>query len=125
ELRGAPPGGVRIRRGGARADRRRRPRLRRRVRRAGAGLADAGSGPRPRGRLRRTRAREEGRLMAELTYLEAISDGLRTEMRRDESVFCLGEDIGAFGGAFKETDGFAAGFGSAGVLDTPLAESAI
>ena len=39
--------------------------------------------------------------MPELTYLEAISDGLRTEMRRDESVFCLGEDIGAFGGAFK------------------------
>src|SRR2546426_833 len=39
--------------------------------------------------------------MAELTYLEAISDGLRTEMRRDESVFCLGEDIGAFGGGFS------------------------
>ena len=63
--------------------------------------------------------------MAELTYLEAISDGLRTEMRRDESVFCLGEDIGAFGGAFKVTDGFAAEFGSERVLDTPLAENAI
>src|SRR5690348_9853207 len=46
-------------------------------------------------------------------------------MRRDESVFCLGEDIGAFGGAFKVTDGFAAEFGTDRVLDTPLAESAI
>jgi len=63
--------------------------------------------------------------MAELTYLEAISDGLRTEMRRDESVFCLGEDIGAFGGAFKVTDGFAEEFGAERVLDTPLAENAI
>ncbi|HXF31607.1 MAG TPA: alpha-ketoacid dehydrogenase subunit beta [Solirubrobacterales bacterium] len=63
--------------------------------------------------------------MAELTYLEAISDGLRTEMRRDESVFCLGEDIGAFGGAFKVTDGFAAEFGAERVLDMPLAENAI
>ncbi|HEU4736856.1 MAG TPA: alpha-ketoacid dehydrogenase subunit beta [Solirubrobacterales bacterium] len=63
--------------------------------------------------------------MAEMTYLEAISDALRTEMRRDESVFCLGEDIGAFGGAFKVTDGLAEEFGAERVLDTPLAESAI
>jgi pyruvate/2-oxoglutarate/acetoin dehydrogenase E1 component len=63
--------------------------------------------------------------MAEVTYLQAISDGLREEMRRDESVFCLGEDIGAFGGAFKVTDGFAAEFGTDRVLDTPLAENAI
>ncbi len=63
--------------------------------------------------------------MAEMTYLEAISDALRTEMRRDESVFCLGEDIGAFGGAFKVTDGFAEEFGADRVLDTPLAENAI
>ena len=63
--------------------------------------------------------------MAELTYLEAISDGLRTEMRRDESVFCLGEDIGAFGGAFKVTAGFAEEFGAERVLDMPLAENAI
>jgi pyruvate/2-oxoglutarate/acetoin dehydrogenase E1 component len=61
----------------------------------------------------------------ELTYLEAISDALRTEMRRDEAVFCLGEDIGAFGGAFKVTDGFMEEFGPARVLDTPLAENAI
>ncbi|MBS1861936.1 MAG: alpha-ketoacid dehydrogenase subunit beta [Actinobacteria bacterium] len=63
--------------------------------------------------------------MTEMTYLEAISDGLRTEMRRDESVFCLGEDIGAFGGAFKVTAGFAEEFGLERVLDMPLAENAI
>jgi pyruvate/2-oxoglutarate/acetoin dehydrogenase E1 component len=63
--------------------------------------------------------------MVELTYLQAISDGLREEMRRDESVFCLGEDIGAFGGAFKVTDGFVEEFGADRVLDTPLAENAI
>ena len=61
----------------------------------------------------------------EMTYLEAISDALREEMRRDESVFCLGEDIGAFGGAFKVTDGFAEEFGADRVLDTPLAENLI
>jgi pyruvate/2-oxoglutarate/acetoin dehydrogenase E1 component len=58
--------------------------------------------------------------MAEMTYLQAISDGLREEMRRDESVFCLGEDIGAFGGAFKVTDGFIEEFGADRVLDTPI-----
>jgi len=61
----------------------------------------------------------------ELTYLEAISDGLREEMRRDESVLCLGEDIGHFGGAFKVTDGFIEEFGADRVIDTPLAENAI
>ncbi len=63
--------------------------------------------------------------MAEMTYLQAISDGLREEMRRDDSVFCLGEDIGAFGGAFKVTDGFIEEFGADRVLDTPLAENMI
>ena len=63
--------------------------------------------------------------MGEMTYLQAISDGLREEMRRDESVFCLGEDIGAFGGAFKVTDGFIEEFGADRVLDTPLAENTI
>ncbi len=63
--------------------------------------------------------------MPELTYLEAISDGLREEMRHDDSVFCLGEDIGAFGGACKVTDGFVEEFGADRVWDTPLAESAI
>jgi pyruvate/2-oxoglutarate/acetoin dehydrogenase E1 component len=63
--------------------------------------------------------------MPEMTYLQAISDGLREEMRADESVFCLGEDIGAFGGAFKVTDGFIEEFGADRVWDTPLAENAI
>jgi pyruvate/2-oxoglutarate/acetoin dehydrogenase E1 component len=63
--------------------------------------------------------------MAEMTYLQAISDALREEMRRDEAVFCLGEDIGAFGGAFKVTDGFIEEFGAGRVLDTPLAENMI
>jgi pyruvate/2-oxoglutarate/acetoin dehydrogenase E1 component len=63
--------------------------------------------------------------VAEMTYLAAISDGLRYEMRRDETVFCLGEDIGAFGGAFKVTDGFIEEFGADRVLDTPLAENLI
>jgi pyruvate/2-oxoglutarate/acetoin dehydrogenase E1 component len=46
-------------------------------------------------------------------------------MRADDSVFCLGEDIGAFGGAFKVTDGFVEEFGADRVWDTPLAENAI
>jgi pyruvate/2-oxoglutarate/acetoin dehydrogenase E1 component len=61
----------------------------------------------------------------EMTYLEAISDALRFEMRRDESVFCLGEDVGPFGGAFKVTDGFVREFGEERCLDTPLAENSI
>ena len=63
--------------------------------------------------------------MPELTYLAAITDGLREEMRHDESVFCLGQDIGNFGGAFKVTDGLQAEFGAERVWDMPLAESAI
>jgi 2-oxoisovalerate dehydrogenase E1 component beta subunit len=63
--------------------------------------------------------------MATMTYLQAISDGLREEMRADERVFCMGEDIGVFGGAFKVTDGFIEEFGPDRVMDTPLAESAI
>jgi len=63
--------------------------------------------------------------MAEMTYLQAISDGLRAEMRRDERVFCMGEDIGVFGGAFKVTDGFHEEFGAQRVLDMPLAENLI
>src|ERR671922_80294 len=63
--------------------------------------------------------------MPEMTYLQAISDGLREEMRRDGSVLCMGEDVGAFGGAFKVTDGFIEEFGADRVLDTPLAENSI
>ena len=63
--------------------------------------------------------------MSELTYLRAISDGLRTEMRDDERVLLMGEDIGVYGGAFKVTDGFIEEFGADRVMDTPLAESGI
>jgi pyruvate/2-oxoglutarate/acetoin dehydrogenase E1 component len=63
--------------------------------------------------------------MAEKTYLQAISDGLRTEMRRDNRVFVLGEDVGVYGGAFKVTLGFQEEFGSWRVIDTPLSETAI
>ncbi len=63
--------------------------------------------------------------MSTMTYLQAISDGLREEMRADERVLLMGEDIGVFGGAFKVTDGFIEEFGADRVMDTPLAESAI
>ena len=63
--------------------------------------------------------------MAELTYLQAISDGLRTEMRRDKRVFVLGEDVGVYGGAFKVTLGFLEEFGAWRVIDAPLSETAI
>src|SRR5881227_2972134 len=63
--------------------------------------------------------------MPTMTYLQAISDAMREEMRADERVFLMGEDIGTFGGAFKVTDGFIDEFGPKRVMDTPLAESAI
>jgi 2-oxoisovalerate dehydrogenase E1 component beta subunit len=63
--------------------------------------------------------------MATMTYLQAISSALRDEMRADERVMLMGEDIGVFGGAFKVTDGFIEEFGADRVMDTPLAESAI
>jgi 2-oxoisovalerate dehydrogenase E1 component beta subunit len=62
--------------------------------------------------------------VAQLTYLEAIRDGLREEMRRDPRVFVLGEDIGVYGGAFKMTEGFLDEFGPWRVIDAPLAETA-
>ena len=63
--------------------------------------------------------------MAEVTYLEAIREALFEEMERDQNVFCLGEDIGAYGGAFKVTEGLQARFGASRVLDTPISEIAI
>jgi 2-oxoisovalerate dehydrogenase E1 component beta subunit len=61
----------------------------------------------------------------EITYLEAIRQALFEEMDRDADVFCLGEDIGAYGGAFKVTDGLQARFGESRVIDTPISEAAI
>jgi len=63
--------------------------------------------------------------MPEMTYLQAISDGLRQEMRRDKRVFVIGEDVGVYGGAFKVTLGFQEEFGSWRVIDAPLSETAI
>ncbi|MGH7687656.1 MAG: alpha-ketoacid dehydrogenase subunit beta [Candidatus Dormibacteria bacterium] len=63
--------------------------------------------------------------MAEITYLQAIHDGIRDEMRRDPSVFVVGEDVGAKGGVFGVTEGLQQEFGEWRVLDSPLAESLI
>jgi 2-oxoisovalerate dehydrogenase E1 component beta subunit len=61
--------------------------------------------------------------MPELGYLEAIREGLAEEMERDPAVFCLGEDIAAYGGAFKVTEGLLARFGADRVIDTPISET--
>jgi 2-oxoisovalerate dehydrogenase E1 component beta subunit len=61
----------------------------------------------------------------EKTYLEAIREALFEEMARDENVFCLGEDIGGYGGAFKVTEGLLARFGEKRVIDTPISEAGI
>ena len=63
--------------------------------------------------------------MPEQTVIEAVSDTMRSEMRRDESVILLGEDVGLRGGVFLATDGFIEEFGEDRVIDTPLAESLI
>lgn len=64
-----------------------------------------------------------GTASTEVTYLEAISQALDEEMTRDDRVFLMGEDIGAYGGAFKITEGFLEKYGEWRVLDTPLSES--
>ncbi len=63
--------------------------------------------------------------MAEVTYLEALRQGLWEEMERSEEVLILGEDVGKYGGAFKVTEGFQNRFGEARVIDTPISEAAI
>jgi pyruvate/2-oxoglutarate/acetoin dehydrogenase E1 component len=63
--------------------------------------------------------------MAEITYLEAIREAHFEEMERDPNVFCLGEDIGAYGGAFKVTAGLLAKFGDQRVIDSPISEIGI
>ena len=61
----------------------------------------------------------------EITYLTAINQALHEEMRRDENVFVMGEDVGELGGAFKVTDGLLAAFGEDRVIDTPISEALI
>ncbi|MHB1134040.1 MAG: alpha-ketoacid dehydrogenase subunit beta [Chloroflexota bacterium] len=63
--------------------------------------------------------------MSEVTYIEAIRQAMQEEMARDPDVFILGEDVGAYGGAFKATAGLQEQFGEWRVIDTPLSESAI
>lgn len=63
--------------------------------------------------------------MAETTYVEAIRQGIWEEMERDDTVFVMGEDVAAYGGAFKITKGMLERFGELRVVDTPLAESGI
>jgi len=75
--------------------------------------------------LHKTVAAVEGEGTRELTYLEAIRDGLRHELARDGRVLLLGEDIGVYGGAFKVTQGLIEAFGPERVIDTPMAELAM
>jgi 2-oxoisovalerate dehydrogenase E1 component beta subunit len=61
----------------------------------------------------------------ELTYLKSINQALHEEMRRDENVFILGEDVAELGGAFKATEGLLEAFGEARVIDAPISEALI
>lgn len=63
--------------------------------------------------------------MPVISYIQAITSALKEEMKQDEKVFILGEDVGKKGGVFRATDGLYEMFGEERVLDTPLAESAI
>ncbi|MGI9034955.1 MAG: alpha-ketoacid dehydrogenase subunit beta [Pyrinomonadaceae bacterium] len=60
-----------------------------------------------------------------LTLIEAIRQGIYEEMKRDETVFVIGEDVGRYGGAFKLTEGFIDEFGAERMIDTPISEAAI
>ena len=116
--------------GGARAGRGRR-RLRRASRTGRApdqaessrGAATPRRGSSPRSPPKR---REEAeRLMATLRMREALRDAMAEEMRRDEAVFVMGEDVGVFQGAFKVTEGLLEEFGERRVRDTPISENTI
>ena len=63
--------------------------------------------------------------MAAKSLLQAIGDGLAEEMRSDDTVMVLGEDVGRAGGVFRITQGLQDEFGGGRVMDTPLAESLI
>ena len=61
----------------------------------------------------------------EITYIQGINQALHEEMRRDENVFVMGEDVAELGGAFKATEGLLAAFGEERVIDTPISEALI
>ena len=63
--------------------------------------------------------------MTEITYAQAIKDAMSEEMRRDSRVFLLGEDVGAYGGAFGVSRGMIEEFGPERIRDTPISEAAI
>ncbi|HLS66592.1 MAG TPA: alpha-ketoacid dehydrogenase subunit beta [Pseudogracilibacillus sp.] len=59
-----------------------------------------------------------------ITYREALNEALKEEMRSNENVIIMGEDIGEYGGVFKVTDGLIEEFGSSRIIDTPISEAA-
>ncbi|MFL5436697.1 MAG: alpha-ketoacid dehydrogenase subunit beta, partial [Myxococcales bacterium] len=63
--------------------------------------------------------------MPQWNIIQAVNDALRVEMKRDDRVVLLGEDIGKFGGVFRATAGLYEEFGETRVIDTPLAEGGI
>lgn len=63
--------------------------------------------------------------MSRLTFVEALVEGMREEMRRDETVFVMGQDVGRMGGAMQGTSGLFAEFGARRVRETPISESAM
>ena len=63
--------------------------------------------------------------MPTMNIIQAVNDALRTEMRRDDRVIVLGEDVGKFGGVFRATQGLYEEFGPNRIFDTPLAEAGI
>ena len=63
--------------------------------------------------------------MTQLSYREAVTAAIAQEMRRDENVLFIGEDVAAAGGVFKTTQGLLAEFGETRVRDTPISEQAI
>jgi pyruvate dehydrogenase E1 component beta subunit len=63
--------------------------------------------------------------MRELTYLEAIKEGMREELANDPNVYLIGEDIGKYGGCYGVTAGLLSEFGEDRVMDAPISESAV
>ncbi len=92
---------------------------------AGRRVARTSATMRSLSRSRRTQVRGALPLMAELRYREALNAALREELKRDERVLLMGEDIGVFGGAFKVTAGLLEEFGERRVRDTPISENTI
>src|SRR6202140_37006 len=93
--------------------------------RGGGEVRGGESGPGSQRSLPRCLRRRGGELMAVLAMRDALNQALSEEMKRDESVFLLGEDIGLYDGSFKVTRGLMKEFGEKRVLDTPIAEEII